>query len=193
VIISRRIVLTRFISQTLELLELAAYFGARFDVRDIAEFRGVAVEEVESLLWKALHQGMHAHYTHASAETRRGVTLMYTVSVRGYLLPPGFVLRESDFEYRFLHDRVQQAAYECVDQGSSKLMHLAMARFMLTRVDTEEDLAVRFLYMLCCRTRSWSLVGTLLTLHRTCRRKRGSEHHSSLWKSARRHHSTSLM
>jgi hypothetical protein len=41
----------------LELLEVAAYFGARFDVRDIAEFRAMAVEDVESLLWKTLHQG----------------------------------------------------------------------------------------------------------------------------------------
>ena len=45
------------LGQTLELLEVAAYFGARFDVRDIAEFRAMAVEDVESLLWKTLHQG----------------------------------------------------------------------------------------------------------------------------------------
>jgi predicted ATPase len=45
------------LGQTLELLEVAAYFGARFDVRDIAEFRAMTVEDVESLLWKTLHQG----------------------------------------------------------------------------------------------------------------------------------------
>jgi hypothetical protein len=42
----------------LKLLEVAAYFGARFDVRDIAEFLAMAVEDVESLLWEPLHQGI---------------------------------------------------------------------------------------------------------------------------------------
>jgi predicted ATPase len=126
--------------QTLELLEVAAYFGARFDVRDIAEFRDMSVEDVESLLWKTLHQGT----VELSLYARYDADVMLA-RVRSQHRPQqraGFVLREGDFEYRFLHDRVQQAAYECVDRERSKHMHLGMAKFMLTRVDLDEDVNV---------------------------------------------------
>ena len=43
--------------QTLGLLEVAAFFGGKFDVRDIAEYVSMPVEAVESLLWQTLHQG----------------------------------------------------------------------------------------------------------------------------------------
>ena len=43
--------------QTLGLLEVAAFFGGKFDVRDIAEYVSMPVETVESLLWQTLHQG----------------------------------------------------------------------------------------------------------------------------------------
>lgn len=43
--------------ETLGLLEVAAYFGGRFDARDIAEYVAMAVETVESLLWPSLRQG----------------------------------------------------------------------------------------------------------------------------------------
>jgi hypothetical protein len=44
-------------AQTLGLLEVAAFFGGKFDVRDIAEYVSMPVEAVENLLWQTLHQG----------------------------------------------------------------------------------------------------------------------------------------
>jgi hypothetical protein len=38
-------------------LEVAAFFGGRFDVRDIAQYRNMPVEEVEAILWPTLQQG----------------------------------------------------------------------------------------------------------------------------------------
>jgi hypothetical protein len=45
--------------QTLRLLEVAAFFGGKFDVRDIAEYVSMPVEAVETLLWQTLHQGLN--------------------------------------------------------------------------------------------------------------------------------------
>jgi hypothetical protein len=49
--------------------------------------------------------------------------------------PPGFVMRESDFEYRFLHDRIQQAAYLLVPKEHNKQQHLDVAHFLLTKAE----------------------------------------------------------
>jgi hypothetical protein len=43
--------------RTLKLLQVAAFFGGRFDIRDIAQYCGIALEEEEGVLWHALHQG----------------------------------------------------------------------------------------------------------------------------------------
>lgn len=43
--------------RTLRLLKVAAFFGGRFDIRDIAQYCQVAVEEEERVLWPALQQG----------------------------------------------------------------------------------------------------------------------------------------
>jgi predicted ATPase len=44
--------------RTLRLLKVAAFFGGRFDIRDIAQYCRVAVEEEERVLWPALQQGI---------------------------------------------------------------------------------------------------------------------------------------
>jgi predicted ATPase len=56
----------------------------------------------------------------------------------------GFVGRVSDFGYHFLHDRVQQAAYECVSpMRSRQKIHLGVAQFLITKIKIEEDVGVR--------------------------------------------------
>jgi hypothetical protein len=43
--------------QTLKLLEVASFFGGKFDVHTIAEYMSISVEVVENLLWHTMHQG----------------------------------------------------------------------------------------------------------------------------------------
>jgi hypothetical protein len=52
-------------------------------------------------------------------------------------------MRSGDFDYRFLHDRMQQAAYECVPPDRNKTMHLDVAQFLMKKVNTNEDFTVR--------------------------------------------------
>ena len=62
-------------------------------------------------------------------------------------------MRSGDFDYRFLHDRMQQAAYECVPPDRNKTMHLDVAQFLMKKVNTNEDFTVRshffFLTSIC--------------------------------------------
>ncbi len=45
---------------TTRLLQLGALFGDKFDIRDVAHVGGgeMSVEQAESDLWKALHEGI---------------------------------------------------------------------------------------------------------------------------------------
>jgi hypothetical protein len=38
-------------------LKVAAFFGGRFDIRDIAQYCDIPVEEEEVVIWPALQQG----------------------------------------------------------------------------------------------------------------------------------------
>ena len=50
--------------RTLRLLKVAAFFGGRFDIRDISQYCRVAVEEEERVLWPALEQGTPSLLSH---------------------------------------------------------------------------------------------------------------------------------
>jgi predicted ATPase len=67
-------------------------------------------------------------------------------------LAAGFVARDGDFGYHFLHDRVQQAAYACVvPKRNQKQMHLDVAQFLMTKIKIEEDIGVRSRAPIICR------------------------------------------
>jgi hypothetical protein len=46
-------------------------------------------------------------------------------------------VRHGDFEYRFLHDRVQQAAYMLVPKELNRRVHLEVAQFLLAKAETQ--------------------------------------------------------
>ncbi len=50
--------LSRLEESTTRLLQLGALFGDKFDIRDVAHVGGMSVEQAESDLWKALHEGI---------------------------------------------------------------------------------------------------------------------------------------
>ncbi|MBE9115727.1 AAA family ATPase, partial [Lusitaniella coriacea LEGE 07157] len=114
---------------TQEVLKLAACIGNQFDLETLAIVRESSSEEVASELWNALQEGMILPISEAykffqgeidSAEADR-------VAVN----------------YRFLHDRVQQAAYSLIPKSQKQVTHLAIGHQLwknLSESEREEQL-----------------------------------------------------
>jgi predicted ATPase/signal transduction histidine kinase/tRNA A-37 threonylcarbamoyl transferase component Bud32 len=53
-------------------------------------------------------------------------------------LQEGLVVRSASEQYRFLHDRIQQAAHALIPEGERKAIHLRIGRLLLERLSPEE-------------------------------------------------------
>ncbi len=102
---------------TQELVRFAACVGHRFDVRTLSLVSGKSAREVMSDLWPALHEGfvlpLDGNYRYADV-----------VALDEAVAPP-------NAQYRFLHDRVQQAAYALTAPEKRADVHLCIGRMLL--------------------------------------------------------------
>lgn len=114
---------------------MAAFFGSRFDVRDVAEYSQCTIDQAENDLWRALHGGTHR--TTTAAWPLRLIAL--------FVRRAGFILRSEGFDYNFLHDRVQQAAYECVDKAQRKQAHFNVGLYLMNKLKASEEASVPLL------------------------------------------------
>ncbi|WP_437649949.1 AAA family ATPase [Sorangium sp. So ce362] len=102
-------------------LRLAACVGHRFDLRTLALVAEQPPGEVAAALWEALREGLvvpldpEYRFVHAG-----------DAAVAGRLLEdPSFRV-----SYRFLHDRVQQAAYALIDEPERRRLHHRIGRLL---------------------------------------------------------------
>ncbi|WP_437281654.1 AAA family ATPase [Sorangium sp. So ce375] len=102
-------------------LRLAACVGHRFDLRTLALVAEQPPGEVAAALWEALRAGLvvpldpEYRFVHAG-----------DAAVAGRLLEdPSFRV-----SYRFLHDRVQQAAYALIDEPERRRLHHRIGRLL---------------------------------------------------------------
>ncbi|KYG05389.1 protein kinase [Sorangium cellulosum] len=102
-------------------LQLAACVGHRFDLGTLALVAEQPPGEVAAALWDALRKGLivpldpEYRFVHAG-----------DAAVAGRLLEdPSFRV-----SYRFLHDRVQQAAYALIDEPERKRLHHRIGRLL---------------------------------------------------------------
>ncbi|MBE9063648.1 ATP-binding sensor histidine kinase [cf. Phormidesmis sp. LEGE 11477] len=117
-------------SHTQEILKLAACIGAQFDLDTLAIVSEQPQTKVATALWKALQEG----FVIPTAETYK-------------LFQSGSDDEQTQFDitvpYKFLHDRVQQAAYSLIPADQQRATHLKIGRLLLARVspsDREEKL-----------------------------------------------------
>ncbi|MCU7922835.1 MAG: diguanylate cyclase [Candidatus Thiodiazotropha sp. (ex Dulcina madagascariensis)] len=105
---------------TQAVLKLAAAIGERFDLKTVAIVHERSMSQCSEALLPAVQYGL----IYPASDTR-----LFTEE-------PGIDHR--DLSYRFLHDRVHQAAYSLIDDARKRAVHLQIGRLLLQRLDAEQ-------------------------------------------------------
>ncbi|PHK27087.1 hypothetical protein VF12_35910, partial [Nostoc linckia z15] len=106
--------------QTQQILKLAACIGNRFSIDILAIVNEKSQSETASDLWEALQ-----------------ASLILPLS-ENYRIPLFCASQEFKITYKFLHDRVQQAAYSLIPESQKKQTHLKIGQLLLEYYQTEE-------------------------------------------------------
>lgn len=104
---------------TQEVLKLAACIGNRFDARTLATVRQTDGAQVAADLWDALRAGL--------------------ISPLGGFYQSAPLDEASNVVYKFLHDRVQQAAYSLVEGDERAALHLQIGRLLGADVAARDE------------------------------------------------------
>ena len=114
----------RLAPDTQRVLWLSACIGHQFDLATLSTIHERPAAETANDLWEALAEGLllpldsEYRFYHAAAD--EGAALF------------GPVL-DLNVSYKFLHDRVQQAAYSLIEGGQEQRVHLRIGRLLLER------------------------------------------------------------
>ncbi|ABA23600.1 Serine/Threonine protein kinase and Signal Transduction Histidine Kinase (STHK) with GAF sensor [Trichormus variabilis ATCC 29413] len=103
---------------TQEILKLAACIGAQFDLTTLAIVSQQSQTEVATILWKALQEGL----------------ILPQSDLYKFYLGESQAIQHTPQEtlnYRFLHDRVQQAAYSLILDDQKQVTHLTIGKLLL--------------------------------------------------------------
>ncbi|MGD1703616.1 trifunctional serine/threonine-protein kinase/ATP-binding protein/sensor histidine kinase [Dapis sp. BLCC M229] len=114
--------------QTQEVMKLAACIGNKFDLETLAIISEKSVRETANNLWSALPEGLILPVTE--------VYKFYTSEESSTLRD--FKAIETDASYKFLHDRVQQAAYLLIPEEEKQITHLKIGRLLLENIPETE-------------------------------------------------------
>ncbi|OKH37413.1 serine/threonine-protein kinase PknK [[Phormidium ambiguum] IAM M-71] len=107
---------------TQRVLQLAACVGNSFDLNTLAIINEKTAGETFAELWSAIQDGL------ILATSELGVT--ETEIVQSHLVITS---------YKFLHDRVQQAAYALIEESAKKPVHLQIGRLLWQNTSPEKQ------------------------------------------------------
>lgn len=114
-------------SQTQQVLKLAACIGNQFDLATLAIVSEKSEADAAAALWKALQEGL---------------ILPQNEVYKFYLTHDEISANTEKIEnvaYRFLHDRVQQAAYSLIPEVQKQSTHLKIGRLLLQNTPTDQQ------------------------------------------------------
>ncbi|UBF23578.1 serine/threonine-protein kinase PknK [Kovacikia minuta CCNUW1] len=117
-------------AETQNVLKLAACIGAQFDLGTLAIVSEKSQADVAANLWKALQEGLvlpqsevYKFYQESGVRSQNPGELAIASDSR--------ILNSGSCVYKFLHDRVQQAAYSLIEQGQKQSIHLLIGTLLL--------------------------------------------------------------
>ncbi|MEH2448806.1 MAG: AAA family ATPase [Nostoc sp.] len=109
-------------SQTQAILKLAACIGNQFDLATLAIIYQKSQTETALDLWKALQEGfvIPSNKVYKFYQTKSSVPIQISLQ------------KVDTCVYKFLHDRVQQAAYSLIPTEEKQLVHLKIGQLVLS-------------------------------------------------------------
>ncbi len=110
-------------------LKLAACIGNSFDLKTLAIVSESSLEQTATDLWEALSEGLILPISEVYKFFQHPLPHSAT------LLPPS---PTPPVNYKFLHDRVQQAAYSLIPQEEKKSTHLQIGQILLINTPQKE-------------------------------------------------------
>ncbi|MBD2494524.1 trifunctional serine/threonine-protein kinase/ATP-binding protein/sensor histidine kinase [Nostoc sp. FACHB-280] len=109
--------------ETQNILQLAACIGNSFDLRTLAIVSQQSVTNVATALWKALQEGL-------ILPTSQTYKLFQTENEAQTDSQKSIDDNSVNLTYRFLHDRIQQAAYKLIAADQRQSTHLAIGKLL---------------------------------------------------------------
>ena len=127
-----------------EVLTLAACIGNAFDLKTLATVSEKSIEIVEAELWEPLQTGfllLGGRSVTKDLQARTAVPESRPAELMTVSVGAGQSTYSHGMSYKFLHDRVQQAAYALIPADKKQALHLKIGRLLLQNLspDQRED------------------------------------------------------
>ncbi|MEH1998989.1 MAG: AAA family ATPase [Nostoc sp.] len=123
---------------TQKVLKLAACIGNQFDLKTLAIVNEKSVVDTASDLWQALLDGLvlpqSENYNIFSKDNTNQELIVHGIESTQF--------SSSNFQlpkYKFVHDRVQQAAYSLIPEEQKKPIHLKIGLLLLSNIPVAEQ------------------------------------------------------
>ncbi len=130
----------RLPSYNQKLLKVAACIGSKFDLKTLSKMNGKSIEDTTIELWESVLQGLVLPIGKdfvSSNEDNEIATLIVDSDDKKELA----LNRSRTSHFKFIHDRVQQAAYSLIDESDKQKIHLELGKQLLeqTSADSWKD------------------------------------------------------